>query len=137
VDALRLDWPGPQQPLIRRCVSARSPLLQSAKVARDECMVRWAGSFRSTAFRARAIRHGPRRWNGWPTFLHRFGAPAAASRVFLAPADGLFPRRGRQLTQVPVPPGTSRFQGPPGQDSWYHKLGAVLFATSAFWWASF
>ena len=93
VDWVRLDWPGPQQPLVHGDARSRSIAAASilAKVVRDECMMRWDAVFPEYGLagnkgyptpdhRAALDRFGP-------TFLHRFSyAPVrAASRVVLRP----------------------------------------------------
>jgi ribonuclease HII len=93
VDFLRLDWPGPQQPLVHGDARSRSIAAASilAKVARDECMTRWDAVFpeyglgRNKGYPtpdhlAALALHGP-------TFLHRYSfAPVrAGSRVVFRP----------------------------------------------------
>lgn len=103
VDAVRLDWPGPQLPLVHGDARSRSIAAASilAKVARDECMARWDAVFPEyglaknkgypTPDHLAALQsHGP-------TFLHRFSyAPVrATSRVIFWPEQpGLFASEG-------------------------------------------
>ncbi|MBI4873143.1 MAG: ribonuclease HII [Acidobacteria bacterium] len=85
-DAIRLDWPGPQQAVVHGDARSRSIAAASilAKVARDECMARWDAVFPE---------YGLARHKGYPTpdhqaalerlgptFLHRFSyAPVRAA----------------------------------------------------------
>jgi ribonuclease HII len=82
VDFVRLDWPGPQQPLIHGDARSRSIAAASilAKVARDECMVRWDAVFPE---------YGLARNKGYPTPDHLAAldlhGPASLHRFSYAP----------------------------------------------------
>ena len=87
VDFVRVDWPGPQLPLVHGDARSRSIAAASilAKVARDQCMALWDAVFPEYGLagnkgyptpdhRAALNRCGP-------TFLHRFSyAPVRAAR---------------------------------------------------------
>lgn len=82
VDFVRLDWPGPQQPLVHGDARSRSIAAASilAKVARDECMVRWDAVFPE---------YGLARHKGYPTPDHlaalALRGPTSLHRFSFAP----------------------------------------------------
>ena len=103
VDAMRLAWPGPQEPIVHGDALSRSIAAASilAKVARDECMAQWDAVFPEYGLARNkgypTPDHSAALARFGPTFLHRFSyAPVrfTSQVVFWPEQPSLFASAG-------------------------------------------